>query len=104
MLERTGYLAELESERSIEAQGRIENLQELVGVCHEFDEALDAGDLAGLPAIAGVGPAIGDGPVDAADARRLPTGLARIQAFLEAISLVTDLDGEGGDDERARSR
>jgi DNA helicase-2/ATP-dependent DNA helicase PcrA len=32
MLERTGYVAELESERSIEAQGRIENLRELVGV------------------------------------------------------------------------
>ena len=27
----SGYLAELEEERSIEAQGRIENLQELAG-------------------------------------------------------------------------
>ena len=45
ILEQTGYLAELEAERSIEARGRIENLQELVGVCREFDEALDAGDI-----------------------------------------------------------
>ena len=32
MLDQTGYLAELEAERTIEAQGRIENLSELVGV------------------------------------------------------------------------
>ena len=57
ILEQTGYLAELEAERSIEARGRIENLQELVGVCHEFDQALDAGDVSGLPGIAGVGTA-----------------------------------------------
>src|SRR5207247_2342335 len=31
-LERSGYLEALEAERTIEAQGRIENLQELVGV------------------------------------------------------------------------
>ena len=57
VLERTGYLAELRSERSVESEGRIENLQELVGVCHEFDQALDAGDVSGLPGIAGVGTA-----------------------------------------------
>jgi DNA helicase-2/ATP-dependent DNA helicase PcrA len=98
VLEETGYVAELESEGTIEAQGRIENLQELVGVCREFDEALDAGDLTGLPGIAGVGTA------DAADTPAspigVPTGLGRVQAFLEAISLVTDLDtaeGAGGE-------
>jgi DNA helicase II / ATP-dependent DNA helicase PcrA len=35
-LERSGYLAALEAERTIEAQGRIENLQELVGVAQEY--------------------------------------------------------------------
>ena len=54
MLTATGYLAELEAERTIEAQGRIENLSELVGVAREFDERLDAGDLSGLAGIAGV--------------------------------------------------
>jgi DNA helicase-2/ATP-dependent DNA helicase PcrA len=93
ILDQTGYVAELESERTIEASGRIENLKELVGVCHEFDEALDAGELAGLPGIAGVGTA-----TDVAqDEVVVPTGLARIQAFLEAISLVTDLDDEAED-------
>jgi DNA helicase-2/ATP-dependent DNA helicase PcrA len=33
----TGYVEMLEAERSIEAQGRLENLQELVGVAQEFE-------------------------------------------------------------------
>src|SRR5262249_38876794 len=33
----SGYLAELEAERTVEAQGRIENLQELSGVAAEFE-------------------------------------------------------------------
>src|SRR5262249_2688954 len=94
----TGYTAELESEGTIEAQGRIENMQELVGVCREFDESLEAGDLSGLPGIAGVGTA--DNDEVAAEPVGVPSGVNRIQAFLEAISLVTDLDtaeGAGGD-------
>src|SRR6266536_3351591 len=37
-LERSGYLEALEAERTIEAQGRHENLQELVGVAREYQE------------------------------------------------------------------
>ena len=37
MLERTGYVEALEGERTVEADGRIENLQELVSVAHEFE-------------------------------------------------------------------
>ena len=40
VLERTGYLAELEADDSIEGQGRVENVQELVGVAREFEERL----------------------------------------------------------------
>ncbi|MEX2555672.1 MAG: DNA helicase PcrA [Actinomycetota bacterium] len=36
VLERTGYVADLEAERSIEAVGRVENLKELIGVAREF--------------------------------------------------------------------
>jgi DNA helicase-2/ATP-dependent DNA helicase PcrA len=36
-LTETGYLETLEAERTIEAQGRLENLQELVNVAAEFD-------------------------------------------------------------------
>ncbi len=38
VLRQSGYLEALEAERTIEAQGRIENLQELVGVAREFKE------------------------------------------------------------------
>ncbi len=37
ILRDTGYVAELEDERSIEAEGRLENLQELVGVAAQFE-------------------------------------------------------------------
>jgi ATP-dependent DNA helicase UvrD/PcrA len=36
-LERCGYFEALEAERTIEAEGRVENLQELIGVAAEFD-------------------------------------------------------------------
>ena len=89
VLEDTGYLAELEAERSIEAEARLENLQELIGVCREFDDALEAGDIAGL---AGIASGSGDG-----DTAAIPSGLGRVQAFLEAVSLVTDLDDIEGE-------
>src|SRR4051794_23036729 len=38
VLERSGYLETLEAERTIEARGRIENLEELVGVAREYEE------------------------------------------------------------------
>ncbi|MGI9594870.1 MAG: DNA helicase PcrA [Acidimicrobiales bacterium] len=37
ILRDTGYIAELEDERSVEAEGRLENLQELVGTAHQFE-------------------------------------------------------------------
>ncbi len=37
LLRETGYLETLEAERTIEAQGRIENLEELVNVAAEYD-------------------------------------------------------------------
>jgi DNA helicase-2/ATP-dependent DNA helicase PcrA len=40
-LERSGYLEALEAERTIEAQGRTENLQELVGVAREYQETAE---------------------------------------------------------------
>jgi DNA helicase-2/ATP-dependent DNA helicase PcrA len=38
VLERSGYVEALEAERTIEAQGRIENLQELVALAREWQE------------------------------------------------------------------
>jgi DNA helicase-2/ATP-dependent DNA helicase PcrA len=59
----TGYLAELQADGSIEAQGRAENLAELMGVAREFEEA-------------------------AAEAGEEATA----SAFLESVSLVADAD------------
>jgi DNA helicase-2/ATP-dependent DNA helicase PcrA len=43
VLRRTGYQEQLEAERTVEAQGRIENLQELVSVAREWrEQAQDA--------------------------------------------------------------
>ena len=39
----TGYRAMLEAERSIEAQGRMENLDELIGVAREYEQRGEAG-------------------------------------------------------------
>jgi DNA helicase II / ATP-dependent DNA helicase PcrA len=38
VLERSGYVESLEAERTVESQGRVENLQELVGVAREYQE------------------------------------------------------------------
>ncbi|HEX5192350.1 MAG TPA: UvrD-helicase domain-containing protein [Solirubrobacteraceae bacterium] len=46
MLAETGYLEALENERTIEAQGRIENLEELVNVAAEYDVSTQEPNLA----------------------------------------------------------
>ena len=58
-------------------------------MCREFDEALESGGVTGLAGIA-------SGSADD-ETTSVPEGLARIQAFLEAVSLVTDLDDVEGD-------
>src|SRR5204863_7176563 len=40
----SGYLAELEAERTVEAEGRIENVKELVGVAAEFEARMESTD------------------------------------------------------------
>jgi DNA helicase-2/ATP-dependent DNA helicase PcrA len=42
----SGYLAELEEERTVDAMGRVENLKELVGVAGEFEQRNLSGILA----------------------------------------------------------
>ncbi|MEY2438054.1 MAG: ATP-dependent helicase UvrD/PcrA [Acidimicrobiaceae bacterium] len=38
VLDRTGYVAELQAEHTVESEGRLENLAELVGVAREFTD------------------------------------------------------------------
>ena len=48
VLDRTGFVESLEAERTIEARGRIENLEELVGVTREYDGAATEPSLSGF--------------------------------------------------------
>ncbi len=59
LLETTGYLADLQNEGTIEAQSRIENLQELVSAAREFMERSEDQSL---------------------------------QAFLDSVALIADID------------
>jgi DNA helicase-2/ATP-dependent DNA helicase PcrA len=48
VLQRSGTLEAYEAERTIEARGRIENLEELVGVAREFRQAREEPSLSGF--------------------------------------------------------
>ena len=50
VLARSGTIEALEAERTIEARGRIENLEELVGVAREFKAEREEPTLVGVPA------------------------------------------------------
>ncbi|MET0557555.1 MAG: UvrD-helicase domain-containing protein [Solirubrobacterales bacterium] len=66
VLSETGYLEALEAERTVEAEGRIENLEELVGVAAEFDREREVEGDSEIPPL---------------------------EEFLQQISLYTEQDG-----------
>jgi len=70
-LSESGYIETLEAERTIEAEGRIENLQELVGMAAEFDANREVE---------------GEGE------------LAPLEEFLEQIALINEQDALTDDD------
>lgn len=75
VLERTGYLAELQSSTDPQDETRIENLQELAAVALEFEqEAAQAAT---------------EGEGEGAEGE---TGGANLSAFLERVALVADSD------------
>lgn len=76
VLERTGYRRELESSTDPQELARLDNLNELVSVAHEFST-----DLANAAALADDAPEDEDVP---------DTGV--LAAFLERVSLVADSD------------
>jgi len=48
VLDRTGYRESLEAERTIESRGRLENLEELVGVAREYEQNAQEPSLSGF--------------------------------------------------------
>ncbi|MEU6122957.1 DNA helicase PcrA [Streptomyces sp. NPDC047123] len=84
VLERTGYLAELQASTDPQDETRIENLQELAAVALEFEQ--ENGTAAGDGAA---------GDTDAADAGAAAEGVApagTLSDFLERVALVADSD------------
>ncbi len=73
VLDDTGFLRELEEERTVEALGRVENLRELLSVAEEYEEI-------------GAGSMVGDEEWDDL------TGTRRLELFLETVTLVSDVD------------
>ncbi|WP_367044388.1 DNA helicase PcrA [Streptomyces sp. Je 1-332] len=81
VLERTGYLAELQASTDPQDETRIENLQELAAVALEFEQ--DSGE-----ATAG-----GEGEGEAEGEEAAATGVSgTLSEFLERVALVADSD------------
>ncbi|MFD9408434.1 DNA helicase PcrA [Streptomyces sp. NPDC059989] len=74
VLERTGYLAELQASTDPQDETRIENLQELAAVALEFEQAREAA------------------AVEAAETGAPAPGSGTLAEFLEQVALVADSD------------
>ncbi len=112
VLQRSGYLAELEESVDPQDEGRVENLQELVSVAREYTERVAATVAADSQAAQAetdgesYGPVIGtdSGPAPlayvagAADAASPDAGRATLAGFLEQVALVADADQIPSDD------
>jgi DNA helicase II / ATP-dependent DNA helicase PcrA len=85
VLERTGYLAELQASTDPQDETRIENLQELASVALEFEQERAA---------AGEGAAAAEEGAAAA-----ATGTGTLAEFLEKVALVADSDQIPDEDE-----
>jgi DNA helicase II / ATP-dependent DNA helicase PcrA len=88
VLERSGYVAELQASTDLQDASRIENLNELVSVAREFDALRGQ---TGAPDGAAAGPPVTEeaGPAETEEPGPAPGSLAD---FLEQVSLVADAD------------
>ncbi len=121
IVDRSGLIRALEAEHSVEADGRIENIKEFMGVAAEFDETHDAVETlesleqlraagaiepSGAEAASPTGSALaslarqGDSPAgDAASAPaqlRPPVASEKLPALIEWLALRSDLDSLAG--------
>ncbi|MFE2935204.1 DNA helicase PcrA [Streptomyces sp. NPDC059278] len=91
VLERTGYLAELQASTDPQDETRIENLQELAAVALEFEQEQGAAGAAGEDG--------GDGAAGADAATGTGAGTGALAEFLEKVALVADSDQIPDEDE-----
>ncbi|MFD3550274.1 ATP-dependent DNA helicase [Streptomyces sp. NPDC058655] len=100
VLERTGYLAELQASTDPQDETRIENLQELAAVALEFEQAREAAAAEAATAAAeGEAAADAEGTATAAAtaaeaeaAAAAAAGPGTLAQFLEQVALVADSD------------
>ena len=122
IVDRAGLVRALEAEHSVEADGRIENIREFLGVAAEFDETHDAvetleslaqlraagalesaapgetspeGDFAQRASAASAEP-VGDVSPGAASVGRPPVASEKLPALIEWLALRSDLDSLAG--------
>ncbi|HIZ18862.1 MAG TPA: UvrD-helicase domain-containing protein [Candidatus Olsenella stercoravium] len=114
IVDRSGLVKALEAEHSVEADGRIENIKEFLGVAAEFDETHDAAEtlesLAQLRAAGALEPS-GSGatspegdfvqrasaePEASGAAPRPPVASEKLPALIEWLALRSDLDSLAG--------
>ncbi|MFE3826283.1 DNA helicase PcrA [Streptomyces sp. NPDC059092] len=95
VLERTGYLAELQSSTDPQDETRIENLQELASVALEFEQ--ERSQAAAATGDGGGAEEEGDG--DGTDAAAAPAATPTLAEFLEKVALVADSDQIPDEDE-----
>ena len=123
IVDRSGLVRALEAEHSVEADGRIENIKEFLGVAAEFDETHDAvetleslaqlraagaiesaapgetspeGDFAQRASAASAEP-VGDVSPGAASVERPPVASEKLPALIEWLALRSDLDSLAGE-------
>ena len=122
IVDRAGLIKALEAEHSVEADGRIENIKEFMGVAAEFDETHDAVEtlesLAQLRAAGALEPAVpgeaspegdfaqrasaasaepvGDVSPGASSVERPPVASEKLPALIEWLALRSDLDSLAG--------
>ncbi len=99
-----GLISALEAEHTIEADGRIENIREFLGVAQEFDETHDdvAETLESLAQLreAGMIDAVGEMPAAVPVAQptdpSVMVAAEKLPAFMEWLALRSDLDALAG--------
>lgn len=122
IVDRSGLIRALEAEHSVEADGRIENIKEFMGVAAEFDETHDAVETlesleqlrraGALDVPSGTEPGAaplasgsrsakspetsGDAPGSAPASLRPPVASEKLPALIEWLALRSDLDSLAG--------
>ena len=108
IVDRSGLVRALEAEHSVEADGRIENIREFMGVAAEFDETHDAVEtlesLAQLRAAGALDVPSAAEPASSAGAAadgvspgaRPPVASEKLPALIEWLALRSDLDSLAG--------